>query len=342
MEYFPQLPWTGFWCLAYAIISLIIALYFALGVYRLYFHPLAKFPGPKLAALSYLYELYYDAVEKQGGQFCNQIIKLHQQYGPVVRVTPDELHVSDPEWIDRIYAGSGKRRNKNGYFMRQANIPLSTWSTIDHETHRLRRGALSKFFSKASVAKLELLIQEKARKLCGQILTHRGSGHPVNLEFALSCFTTDVVTEYSFARSYDFLADPRFKSLKSTINGGEDAAQFLKHFPIAAAIIHSIPQPILSKLMPDASTFLEWQNDMKNDIHKVKRHIKNPNSTGPEKPHPTIFVELLTGSLPKEEKSFTRMHHEVKLRLLTGRLYRTDDTKGPTFSRSWNRNNRLG
>jgi hypothetical protein len=52
-----------------------------LGVYRLYFSPLAAFPGPKLAALSNWYEFYYDVICQ--GQFTFKIQKLHKQYGMV-------------------------------------------------------------------------------------------------------------------------------------------------------------------------------------------------------------------------------------------------------------------
>lgn len=47
--------------------------------YRLYLHPLANFPGPKLAAISTWYEGYYDVIHK--GQYIFQVEKLHKKYG---------------------------------------------------------------------------------------------------------------------------------------------------------------------------------------------------------------------------------------------------------------------
>ena len=51
----------------------------SLAFYRLFLHPLAKFPGPKLAALSKWYEFYYEVPSK--GQFTFHIQKLHKIYG---------------------------------------------------------------------------------------------------------------------------------------------------------------------------------------------------------------------------------------------------------------------
>lgn len=49
------------------------------GVYRLYFSPLAKFPGPKLTALTFWVEFYYDVTCK--GKFFEAIERWHEQYG---------------------------------------------------------------------------------------------------------------------------------------------------------------------------------------------------------------------------------------------------------------------
>lgn len=59
-----------------------VALYvLVLGVYRITLHPLAKFPGPKLAALTQWYETYYEFFKSPGGQYLFHYRKLHEKYG---------------------------------------------------------------------------------------------------------------------------------------------------------------------------------------------------------------------------------------------------------------------
>ena len=59
----------------------LVATYCLIGViYRLYFHPLAKFPGPKLAAATLWYEFYYDCILY--GQYTFKIGRMHEKYGP--------------------------------------------------------------------------------------------------------------------------------------------------------------------------------------------------------------------------------------------------------------------
>lgn len=71
---------------AWQIVAVIVLLYLAQlvlkAVYRITLHPLAKFPGPILAALTYKYEFYFDGIK--GGQYLNEIARLHQIYGITV------------------------------------------------------------------------------------------------------------------------------------------------------------------------------------------------------------------------------------------------------------------
>lgn len=52
-----------------------------LGIYRLWFSPLAKVPGPWLAAATQWYETYYEIVPGGGGMFTKKIKQLHEKYG---------------------------------------------------------------------------------------------------------------------------------------------------------------------------------------------------------------------------------------------------------------------
>lgn len=48
-------------------------------VYNVWFHPLAKFPGPWWAGASSLPEMYFDVV--RGGRYFKQIEQMHERYG---------------------------------------------------------------------------------------------------------------------------------------------------------------------------------------------------------------------------------------------------------------------
>ena len=62
------------------LVSFAFLLYsISLVTYRLFFSPIAKFPGPKLAASTFWYEFYYDVIKK--GQYTWKLAELHKKYG---------------------------------------------------------------------------------------------------------------------------------------------------------------------------------------------------------------------------------------------------------------------
>lgn len=75
------LPWIAISLVVYVLAG---------AVYRLYFSPLAKFPGPKLAALTLWYEFYYDVIKK--GRYTWEIRRMHEKYGTLVRRHSCLLH----------------------------------------------------------------------------------------------------------------------------------------------------------------------------------------------------------------------------------------------------------
>lgn len=80
-----SLPSTATVVYGVAVIGVLRFLW--IGIYRLWFHPLARFPGPKLAALTTWYESYYDFVRYKG-RYLFKLQSLHAEYGMLYAANP--------------------------------------------------------------------------------------------------------------------------------------------------------------------------------------------------------------------------------------------------------------
>ncbi|KAM3087825.1 hypothetical protein ACMFMG_001894 [Clarireedia jacksonii] len=173
------------------------------SLYRLFLHPLAKFPGPKLAAITHWYEGYYDIIHK--GRYIFHVGELHKKYGPIIRIGPNEIHILDPDFYHTLYSTTNLQVNKSPYFYSMLGNPLATFPCIDSAVHRKRRAALSPFFSTASIAKLEPFIQLRIDALCKRITLCAKNNEPIPLFYAYRCLTVDIISEYVFAGEFRML-----------------------------------------------------------------------------------------------------------------------------------------
>src|SRR5579859_8111734 len=76
---------------------------FLLFVYRRFFHPLAKYPGPFLASIT----RWWMVREVLSGEHDKHIRALHKKYGDIVRIAPNEVAIADPEAMKVIYSTGG-------------------------------------------------------------------------------------------------------------------------------------------------------------------------------------------------------------------------------------------
>lgn len=248
--------------------ALLILYLVGLGIYRLYFSPLAAYPGPKLAALSNWYEFYWDVIQQ--GQFTSHVQKLHLQYGkfllssifqpetffefntgPIIRITPTELHINDPDYYETLYSRAG-RRDKYFYFSGRFGYASDCFSTINHDLHRLRRKALSPMFSVKKIEEFQPVIKEKVEKLCRKIALYLQDGQVLPLSRAWMALTTDIITEYSFAKSYDQLNSPNFQdTLHEALVAIYTTGQFALHFPIVFPILDIMPEWLVKMAQPE-------------------------------------------------------------------------------------------
>ncbi|KAH8804926.1 trichodiene oxygenase [Xylogone sp. PMI_703] len=254
-------------------------------------HPLAKFPGPRVAGASYIYEMWFDYV--LNGKYTFEIARLH------------EIYDDDPNFISEVYSPTARPRNKSYHYI--AGFPISI--------HRNRRSALVKFFSRSQVSKLQGLVHQNAQKLCDKLLADKGQA-PLEVVKAFTDFTTDITTGYLFGRSTTFLDQPGWDAnYYASLNHLGLLVHRLRHFVLLRHTLHLVPLWLFKMLSQDLSRIM---NELMIVIpHEIDR-IKSIDKAELAKESTTVLLSMIQSDLPVSEKSTKRLTAEAQTLMLAG------------------------
>ncbi|CAG8974541.1 hypothetical protein HYALB_00005813 [Hymenoscyphus albidus] len=284
---------------------------FALGIYRLYFHPLAKFPGPRLAALTRWTETYYELIHGDGGQFVFVYAKWHEKYGPIIRINPDELHVSDSYFYDTLYS-STTPRDKLKALEKRFGSGMALASTTDQHLHRKRRAALNPFFSRRKIVDHSNVLQTRMNRITERLQNeYMGVSRVLNLNEMWGCFTTDSIVGYCLETKYDFIETPDFRaSFTKSIFELIEPVHYFTQFPILRIAADLLPESVVCWLQPQMIPVLRFNEEMARQL----KFILNSRELGDKEKQPStaVFRGIFDSKLPPEELSPVRLQHEIQ------------------------------
>ncbi|KAL4778870.1 cytochrome P450 [Aspergillus varians] len=301
----------------YAAPGTVLAAYIlATGIYRLCLSPIAHFPGPRLAALTVMYEFYWDTI--CNGQFTFHIGDLHKKYGPIVRISPTELHVNDPDYYEVLYSHSSPR-NKYAYYQRTFNSPDALITAEDHHRHRLMRSQLNPFFSIARIRQLEPALKKLIDKLCRRLDERKNTGQPVNIEYPLTCYTTDVITEYTMGEGYHYLDEPDFIPLwHQTLCGTAKTIVFVRPVAFLLPLLVSMPESLTAWLNPGMELFFALQHRCRNKIAEISKRFREVGPQVTKDGRQNLFDNVLSSNLPEQEKTEARLAQDMQVFVSAG------------------------
>ncbi|KAI1411113.1 cytochrome P450 [Hypoxylon sp. FL1857] len=184
--------------------------------YNLFLHPLRNYPGPLAARATRLWR----ARKILSGDLPQTVKKLHDKYGPVVRVAPDELSfVESQAWKD-IYGHHGSyemAKDPKFYRLLGKHAP-DTIVSADREHHSMLRRQLAHGFSERSMREQEPIIGEYVDLLMRRLEEHSDNGRkPLDMRAWFNFTTFDVIGNLGFGSDFSCLEKSSYHPWVGTI-----------------------------------------------------------------------------------------------------------------------------
>ncbi|KAM0543454.1 hypothetical protein ACHAPJ_012318 [Fusarium lateritium] len=315
--------------MGFVVGGIAVALLYVLAkcFYRLYLSPLAKFPGPKLAALTSWYHGYYDLIK--GGQYIWAIDEMHRKYGPIVRTRPDTLHVNDPAFIDKWYTQSPKHRREKAYTITQCVLaPGSIIAAEDHDLHRARRTVLNPYFSSQNVMRLVPAINDTLSNLLRRMEDWAKEGRPVTLNPAYRAATKDVIQLYCFGEGEKCLDMDDCNAAFFDVIQPHPIMHMGTYAYWLAKLMADLPPSLMLAFVPRIAVFATFIRaswicflslgaglTITKSLSAQIDHLKKADNLQEGK---TIFHEILRSDIPASEKGTKRLTDKAMVLVTAG------------------------
>ncbi|RDW69038.1 cytochrome P450 [Aspergillus mulundensis] len=184
---------------------LVSAYWLATYAYLYWLHPLSKYPGPPLAAVS---ELWY-ASAWTGGLWNRKIQEAHRRYGDIVRIAPNELSFATAQAFRDIYGAPTKTRKlfpKSDRFYDNGHPNIAF--VLDPEEHARQHKVFAPQFRPSAVRTQEPIVHSHVDLWVKQIAARGRDGTiPLDISKWFEWLTFDIIGELTFGQSFNATRD---------------------------------------------------------------------------------------------------------------------------------------
>ncbi|KAI1153547.1 cytochrome p450 monooxygenase [Nemania diffusa] len=186
-------------------------------VYNIFFHPLRSFPGPLVCRATNLWRVS----KLFSGDLPQNVRRLHEEYGPVVRIAPHELaFIESQAWKDIYGHHNTFEMAKDDKFYRPMgrHVP-DTIISADREQHGFLRRQLSHGFSDRAMRAQEPIFREYVDLLVQRLAERSDTGEPVDMKAWLNFTTFDVIGNLAFGSDFGCLENSSYHPWVEAITG---------------------------------------------------------------------------------------------------------------------------
>ncbi|RYP47706.1 hypothetical protein DL768_006296 [Monosporascus sp. mg162] len=195
--------------------------------YRVFLHPLSKYPGPLLAKLSDAYAGYF--VLRR--ELHLQTSKNHMKYGTMLRHGPDKLIFNTTSALQDIYLNDRVAKSFVYDLTRQANGTANVFNAIDKDIHRRKRRLVGRAITERAMRSFEPTMAGQIDIFLRRILQSAQAGEPVNMTRFVKHLSIDVVALLGFGFHLNTQTDERDRWLAEGVVKGNFRINSYMNFP---------------------------------------------------------------------------------------------------------------